>query len=197
MVRRLSGTKAIPARRAAAVLPKFLRSPAHDKCAAVGLDLAEQNPRQLQLSASHEAVDAEHFAGARLERDVLQAAGERQLVGLQDRRTIARWRQRDVVRIGLLQRLVALADHRFDQGGLAGRGGFRLGYLRPLRNTVTVSETRKMSSMKWEMKTMPVPSSRRRRKVVNRRSTSGGERAEVGSSRMMSGRPRTARGRSR
>ena len=32
-------------------------------------------------------------------------------------------------RIGLLQRLVALADHRFDQRGLAGRGGFRLGYL--------------------------------------------------------------------
>ena len=64
----------------------------HDKRAAVGLDLAEQNPRQLQLPASHEAVDAEHFAGARLERDVLQAAGQRELVGLQDRRTIARWR---------------------------------------------------------------------------------------------------------
>ena len=55
----------------------------------------------------------------------------------------------------------------------------------PLRNTVTVSETRRMSSMKCEMKTMLVPSSRNRRKVANRRSTSGGESAEVGSSRMM------------
>ena len=39
--------------------------------------------------------------------------------------------------------------------------------------------------MKCEMKTMLVPSSRSRRKVANRRSTSGGESAEVGSSRMM------------
>ena len=39
--------------------------------------------------------------------------------------------------------------------------------------------------MKCEMKTMAVPSSRSRRKVANRRSTSGGESAEVGSSRMM------------
>lgn len=55
---------------------------------------------------------------------------------------------------------------------------------RPLRNTVTVSDTSKMSSMKCEMKTIAVPSSRRRRSVANSRSTSGGERAEVGSSRM-------------
>ncbi len=39
--------------------------------------------------------------------------------------------------------------------------------------------------MKCEMKTMLVPSSRSRRSVANSRSTSGGERAEVGSSRMM------------
>ena len=97
--------------------------------AAVGLDLAEQDACEFQLTASHEAVDAEHFAGARLERDVLQAAGQRQPVGLQHRRTIGRWRQRDIVRIGLLQRLAALADHRFDQGGLAGRGGCGLGDL--------------------------------------------------------------------
>src|SRR5881227_3746090 len=55
---------------------------------------------------------------------------------------------------------------------------------RPLRNTVTVSDTRRMSSMKCEMKTIAVPSSRKRRSVANSRSTSGGERAEVGSSRM-------------
>ena len=56
---------------------------------------------------------------------------------------------------------------------------------RPLRNTVTVSETRRMSSMKCEMKTMLVPSSRSCLSVANRRSTSGGDSAEVGSSRMM------------
>ena len=39
--------------------------------------------------------------------------------------------------------------------------------------------------MKWEMKTIAVPSSRSRRRVENRRSTSGGDSAEVGSSRMM------------
>ena len=55
----------------------------------------------------------------------------------------------------------------------------------PLRNTVTVSETRRMSSMKCEMKTMLVPSSRNVFSVANRRSTSGGDSAEVGSSRMM------------
>ena len=56
---------------------------------------------------------------------------------------------------------------------------------RPLRNTVTVSETRRMSSMKCEMKTIAVPCSRSRRSVANSRSTSGGDSAEVGSSRMM------------
>ena len=48
---------------------------------------------------------------------------------------------------------------------------------------VTVSDTRRMSSMKCEMKTMEVPSSRSRLSVANSRSTSGGERAEVGSSK--------------
>ena len=40
------------------------------KRALVGPQLAEQDPRQFELSAAHEAVDAEHFAGAGLERDV-------------------------------------------------------------------------------------------------------------------------------
>ena len=55
----------------------------------------------------------------------------------------------------------------------------------PLRNTVTTSDTRRMSSMKCEMKTMLRPSWRNRRRTPNSRSTSGGDSAEVGSSRMM------------
>src|SRR5215216_1076289 len=45
--------------------------------AEVGLYLAEQDPRQFELPASHETVDAEHLAGAGLERDLAQAAGQR------------------------------------------------------------------------------------------------------------------------
>ena len=56
---------------------------------------------------------------------------------------------------------------------------------RPLRKIVTTSETRRMSSRKCEMKTMLRPSSRSRCSIANRRSTSGGDSAEVGSSRMM------------
>ena len=64
----------MPARRASAVLREGLSVAVDRERAAVGLELAEQDPRQLELPASHEAVDAEHLAGARLERDVAQAA---------------------------------------------------------------------------------------------------------------------------
>src|SRR3569833_1221554 len=47
--------------------------------------------------------------------------------------------------------------------------------MRPLRNTVTWFEISRMSSMKCEMKTIPVPWSRSRRNVANRRSISAGE----------------------
>ena len=60
----------------------------HRERAAVGLQLAEQDARQLLLTAAHETVDAEHFAGTRLERDVLQAAGQREPVDLQHHRAI-------------------------------------------------------------------------------------------------------------
>ena len=78
----------MPARRAPAVLRNAFRLAVDLKRAAVGPELAEQDPRQFELPAAHETVDAEHFAGARLERDVLQAAGEREPLGLQHHRPI-------------------------------------------------------------------------------------------------------------
>ena len=56
----------------------------------------------------------------------------------------------------------------------------------PLRNTVTRSAIAKTSSKKCEIKTMLRPSSRKRLSTVNKRSISGGESADVGSSRMIS-----------
>ena len=56
---------------------------------------------------------------------------------------------------------------------------------RLLRNTVTRSDTSSTSSRKCEMKMKLVPSALSRRSTANRRSISGGDRAEVGSSRMM------------
>ncbi len=56
----------------------------------------------------------------------------------------------------------------------------------PLRSTVTRSLMPSTSSRKWLMNTNDVPaSSRTRRSMANSRAISGGERAEVGSSRMM------------
>ena len=100
-----------------------------DKPTVIGPELAEENARQLELPAPHKAVDAEDFAGAHLERDVLEAAGERKSACLQHHRPIAQWRQRDVLRIALFERLAALADHGLDQGSLAGVGRLRLGDL--------------------------------------------------------------------
>ncbi len=55
----------------------------------------------------------------------------------------------------------------------------------PFLNTLMVSEISSTSSRKCEMKTMLVPPSPNRRMNAKRRFTSGAERAEVGSSRMM------------
>ena len=77
MARRLSGTKAMPARRASAVLRKASLAAGQHERAAVGPELAEQRAGQLELPAAHEAVDAEHLAGAHVERDVAKAAAER------------------------------------------------------------------------------------------------------------------------
>ena len=176
----------MPARRAAAVLRKAFSSAGHDERAAVGPELAEQDPCQLELPASHEAVDAEDFAGAHLERDVLEAAGEREPACLQHHRPIARRRQRDIVGVGLLEGLAALADHRFDQGSLAGRGRLRLGDLpavaedrHRVRDAQDVLDEMGNEDDSRCLRRAAVAS------VANRRSTSGGESAEVGSSRMM------------
>ena len=74
-------------------------------------------------------------------------------------------RQHDVVRVGLLQLLAALADHGFDQGALLVAAASVSATFRPLRKTVTVSETRRMSSRKCEMKTMLRPPRASRRSV--------------------------------
>ena len=52
----------------------------------------------------------------------MQAAGEREPVCLQHHRPLARRRQHDIVDVAFFECLAALADHRFDQGGLACRG---------------------------------------------------------------------------
>ncbi len=55
---------------------------------------------------------------------------------------------------------------------------------RPPRNTVTRSETRSTSSKKCEMNTIPRPVARNRPSSWNSVSTSGGDSAEVGSSKI-------------
>ena len=54
----------------------------------------------------------------------------------------------------------------------------------PSRITVTVSQSAKTSSSRWEMKSTPAPCSRSVRTTENSRSTSGPESAAVGSSMM-------------
>ena len=55
---------------------------------------------------------------------------------------------------------------------------------RALRNTVTRSEISSTSSKKWDTKTNVCPCARNRRRTSNSRRTSGGDKADVGSSRM-------------
>ena len=61
-MRRLSGTKAMPARRAAAVDAKIARGAVQQEAARLSRILAEQGAGQLDLAAAHEAVDAGDLA---------------------------------------------------------------------------------------------------------------------------------------
>src|ERR1700730_3917717 len=88
----------------------------YDQHTVVRPELAEQDPCQLELPAPHETVDAEHFAGAHLERDLLEAAGEREAAGLQHHRPVAARRQRDIVGVALFELLAARAGPRFERG---------------------------------------------------------------------------------
>ena len=120
-----------PRRRRAGESPR----PAGDReRAAIRLQLAEQDARQLELAAAHEAVDAEHLAGARLERDVLQAARQRELRRPSAPPAFARRAAARIVAVAVLERLAAVADHGLDQCALAGGGG------RGLRDFPAVAE---------------------------------------------------------
>jgi hypothetical protein len=99
---------------------EFSDTAVHGERSGIGLQLAEQDAGQLLLSASHESIHAQNFAGARLQGDVPQAAAQRELIDLQYDGAVARVREHEVVRIAVLERLAALADHRFDQRALAG-----------------------------------------------------------------------------
>src|SRR5262249_27274275 len=93
----------------------------HCNLAPIGLQLAEQNTREIELAAAHEAVDAEHFARARLERDIAQAASERKMIDPEGSWLLAARRQIDIVRIAVLELAAAPADHRVDESGLVCR----------------------------------------------------------------------------
>ena len=77
----------MPAFLAAVVFASAVSLPAISSEPLIGAQPAEQRARELQLPAAHEAVDAEHFAGARLERDVAIGGAKRQGLGAKrDRR---------------------------------------------------------------------------------------------------------------
>ena len=78
IMRRLSGTKAMPARRAAAVERKRTGLPSSVSVPAVRRALAEQRARQFDLAAAHEAVDAGDLATAGASSDmsrIIRAVG--------------------------------------------------------------------------------------------------------------------------
>ena len=75
----------MPAFFAAVVFGKRLDLAVDLQHAAIGAQPAKQRAREFELAAAHEAVDAEHFAGPRLERDVAIGGRERQPLGAQRR----------------------------------------------------------------------------------------------------------------
>ena len=82
----------MPARWAAAVFGSALGLAADHEPAAIRADLAEQRPRELDLAAAHEAVDAEDLAGPDVHRDVLEGAAEAEAFGLHHHRVHGAWR---------------------------------------------------------------------------------------------------------
>ena len=161
MARRLSGTKATPALRAVAVLRMRIARPAILSEPLSGFSLPEQGAREGKLAAAHETVDAEHLAGMDLERDLAIGAPEGDPSASSTQGASLGPARRMCPGVALLEALVAGADHRLDEARLArARAAGAVSTLRPLRNTVTVSEMRRMSSRKCEMKTMLRPPSR-------------------------------------
>ncbi len=86
--RRLSGTKAMPARQASrgAARPQDRLAADRRIGAGVGPELAEQRARQLDQAAAHEAVDAQNLAGPDVERHVGEGAAGAEPAHAQDDR---------------------------------------------------------------------------------------------------------------
>ena len=86
--------------------------------AAVGAKLPEQGARELQLPAAHEAVDAQHLAGAGLKGHVAIGGEKRQGGGAKGDRRLGAAREPDLAEIAFLQLLAARADHALDDPAL-------------------------------------------------------------------------------
>ena len=179
--------KAMPARPAIDVLRSVTGLAFQAHHAAFGPHLAEQRSRQFDLAAAHEAVEAEDFAAARRQRNV--PIGAPRSVRRSVSSTTGRFGlslSSDVADVALVQLARGRADHLLDDPSACRARA--VAWLRSFGRYGRPSRRREMfstSSMKCEMKTMLRPDSRSRRSTPNSRSTSGGESAEVGSSRMM------------
>ena len=173
----------MPARRAAEVERSRTGRPSSSSAPRGQRQLAEQRPGELDLAAAHEAVDAGDLARAQRDREMVERAPEAARRAPTAPPAGCRRRR------GRRPRPCAARPSGGRSCGRSPRPCRALAAssvmtLCPLRNTVTRSEIASTSSRKCEMKTMLRPSPFSRRSTANSRATSGGDSAEVGSSRI-------------
>ena len=144
---------------------------------AAGTPHPAQDVDELALPVARDARDAEDLAAVDLERDVLEPL-PRHAVDLQrDRAPACAASERRTPIVG--RPTISEASSRSSTSAVA-----RVPTTTPRRSTVTRDEICRTSCSLWLMKTIAMPSSRRRRSVANSASTSCGTSTAVGSSRI-------------
>ena len=177
---RSSGTMAMPWRMASCGERMRAGRPRTRSRAAVGRLGAEDGPQQLGATAPDKAGDAHDLARVDVEADVRAAASCVRGRDRQDRRlltSVREWAKTWSTSRPTMARMMASVER--------SAAGTRERMLRPSRSTVTDVAISATSSRRCVTKMKPMPRSTSDRTRLKVRRTSCGERAEVGSSRMM------------
>src|SRR5215207_5113687 len=173
--RRSSGTKPIPASIAAIGLPAGIRRPSTSTWPASGLSIpkiaratslrpAPTSPARATISPARTSKLMSKKTPSRVRRCTRSTAAPISVSCLGN----SALSSRPTIRLTISSGVIAAISASWTTA--------------PSRITVTVSQIANTSSRRWEMKRIAAPSSRSALTTVNSRSTSGPERAAVGSS---------------
>ncbi len=102
-------------------MAKRRSTPSNSQAPSVGSDLAEEGPGEFELTAAHEAIDAENLAGAHRKRNIAIGIGMRQVARFEDDGRVGSAVQHNLAEIAVAKLGMALADHLFDYPGLGYR----------------------------------------------------------------------------